>query len=83
MNMILKSSHTLIFMWYLWALDVEDQRVLRPKMIIMIDPDVSVQDRYDAYVHLNENMSHLAKEQDADTTRLRDKTRTNRRSCQG
>lgn len=63
-RMILKSSHTLIFMWYLWALDVETQRVLRPMMVIMIDPDLSEQERYDAYVHLDENMTHLARKQD-------------------
>ncbi len=51
-------------MWYLWALDVGAQNVLRPAMIIMIDPECSVQDRHDAYVHLDANMSHLAKVQD-------------------
>lgn len=58
--MILQKSHTLIFMWYLWALDKETQRVLRPMMAIMIDPDCAAQDRYDAYMHLDANMSHLA-----------------------
>lgn len=64
--MILQKSHTLIFMWYLWALDAKTQRVLRPTMINMIDPDLSEQERYDAYVHLDENMTHLAKLKDAE-----------------
>jgi len=62
--MILQKSHTLIFMWYLWALDKETQRVLRPAMEIMIDPECTAEDRYDAYIHLDVNMSHLAKLKD-------------------
>ncbi len=62
--MILPKSHTLLFMWYLWALDAETQRVLRPFMIIMIDPDCAAQDRYDAYMFLDINMSHFARLKD-------------------
>ncbi|KKL75990.1 hypothetical protein LCGC14_2049320 [marine sediment metagenome] len=62
--MISPSSHTLIFMWYLWALDKEAQRVLRPMMEVMIDPDCDIEDRYDAYMFLDVNMTHLAKLED-------------------
>ncbi len=62
--MILPSNHTLIFMWYLWALDKKAQRVLRPFMLIMIDPDCDARDRYDAYINLDTNMTHLARIKD-------------------
>ena len=62
--MILPKSHTLIFMWYLWALDKETQRVLRPFMIIMIDPDCDAADRYNAYMNLDANMTYFARIKD-------------------
>ncbi len=62
--MILPKSHTLIFMWYLWALDKEAQGFLRPFMEIMIDPDCHSQIRDVAYKHLDFNMTQLAKLED-------------------
>ena len=56
-----KIEHTRIFVWYFWALDEETQRVLRPMMEIMIDPDCDAEDRYDAYMFLDVNITHLVR----------------------
>ena len=51
--MIFPSNHTLMFVWYLRALDAETQSVLRPKMDIMCDPECSSEQREKAYGYLD------------------------------
>ena len=55
--MILKSNHTLMFMWYVWALDTETQRALRPQMDIMCDPECSALQRKLAYDYMDNYLS--------------------------
>ncbi len=51
--MIFPSNHTLMFVWYLRALDSKSQNVLRPQMDILCDPECTSEQRTIAYDYLD------------------------------